>query len=339
MIFARLSMVPWTIFIFGFMLAGRQAQALDVILCGSGGEPEYRTKFRNWGDRLKRVLIDKAGREANDVYLFMEAVDNSKEENTQTISLKNLAAFFSALPDAGNAEEPLFIYMIGHGSYLRGQGKFHIPGPDLNLDHVADWLRKIGERPIVLINAASGSAAWVNGLSGPNRLIFSATKSVGEQYATEYMEFFLQALEQGLADPNRDERVSIWEVCERAASLTETWYTSNGLIATEHGILDDNGDGLGTRLVPDPIRVEPSDQRRDGLLARKLFLKDFVFPESVPPALVQDYRQALAAIEKLKTKKESLSEKDYYQRLEQQFLVAAKIHREIRMLMQDDSNN
>jgi hypothetical protein len=127
---------------------------------------------------------------------------------------------------------------------------------------------------------------------------------VDEKNATEFMEHFVQGLEDGSADQNRDERISVLEACGQGAVLTAASYLGQGLIQTEHALLDDNGDSLGTRLPIEPDDPAKSAPRtppppKDGADAGLCFVKDFLFPPSVPKDLIESYRSALNEVEKL----------------------------------------
>ena len=300
-------------------------RADDVIILGSGGSNEYRERFGEWGLRLKTVLLDKLNRPKDSVNLLTA---ETTETDAARTDLEKIREVFDGLARNHDPNKNLFIYLIGHGSHLRGESKFQIPGPDLSARELSRLLAPVKAKRVVLIQATSASAAFINELSGIDRIICTATKSVREENATEFMEFFIQSLEEGLADQNRDERISVWEATSQAAALTEAWYQENGLIATEHALLDDNGDMLGTRLHLAEATNKQEDL--DGDQARDCFIKDFSFPASVPQALIDQYLGLVKQAEALKTKKAGMNEADYYNQLEKIMISAAQTHRKIR---------
>ncbi len=307
--------------------------ARHVILCGSGGEEEYSPKFHEWGRRLRDALVNRIGAAPANVSLLMEPETDSPPPGTTT-SLESIRALFQALAQSG-ATDDVFVYLIGHGSYVKGESKFQIPGPDLSAEAFEAMLAELPAKHAVVIDGTSASAGFINVLSAPDRLICAATKSATEVNATEFMRLFIEALEDGSADRNRDERISVLEVCEQAAALTATHYASATLIATEHAILDDNGDGLGTRL---PIQValqeappaSPPPSSPDGALADTVFLKNFSFPANAPKELIDGYLARLDEIKALKAAKAQTPEADYYAALEALLLKAARTNRDIR---------
>jgi len=310
------------------------AGARHVILCGSGGEEEYSPKFREWGRRLRDVLVNRLGALPATVSLLMEPESAPHPPGTTT-SLESIQALFQTLAKSGAADE-VFVYLIGHGSYLKNESKFQIPGPDLTAEALEAMLAELPAQRLVVIDGSSSSAGFINVLSAPNRIICAATKSATEVNATEFMRLFIEALEDGSADQDRDERISVLEACEQAASLTASYFTSATLIATEHAILDDNGDGLGTRLPIQttlqeaPPKDEPLAISPDGALADAVFIKNFSFPPKAPKELIDTYLASLAEIKALKASKAQQLEDEYYAALETLLLKAARTNRDIR---------
>jgi hypothetical protein len=267
------------------------ASSSHLILCGAGGNGEYETRFLDWGRRLEDVLVRKFHFSEENVELLTE---RAQEVGGAVISLETIRDSFKALsakvPENPGAFPDLYVYLIGHGSYIRGESKFNIPGPDLTLLELKSLIGNAQARRIIVINGTPSSAGFINKLSGSNRIICTATKSVEEKNATEFMESFISALEDGSADRNRDERISVMEACGRAAELTASWYEENGLLATEHSLIDDNGDALGSRL---PIQNPDVDPSSDGAFAVSTFLRDHSFSPEVPKDLIAQYNAAL----------------------------------------------
>jgi hypothetical protein len=313
------------------------AEAHHIILSGSGGNAEYQQKFLDWGNRLRTALIDKSGCDPDHVILLSEMTSQANGEQgdevsfpgrTQPCTLDNIRAAFDALAQHPEQIDELFVYLIGHGSHRNGVSKFNVPGPDLSAEELDALLAPFVDRRCIVINASSSSAGFINVLSGPNRIICTATKSTEERNATEFMAFFVEGLEEGSADRDRDGRISLWEACTQAVALTDAWYTSEGLISTEHALLDDNGDALGTRLSLN-LTAAPN-QTLDGEAAGRCFIRDHVFPPQVPPALIAAYRDALGAVEAHIREKSEPLDPAYHTKLESLLVKAARANRAIR---------
>ena len=299
-----------------------RAAAFDVIISGSGGEEGYAERFGDWAQRLRRALIDRCDHPTDHVQLL-----NETGENADGIATKKGIA--NALRDLSKRVAPsddVFVFLIGHGTYRRRVAKLNTPGPDLTAEELDRLLKPLSARRIVVVNGASMSAPFVNALSRTGRVVCASTRSADQREATRFMGFLVQALEDGSADQNRDDRISILEICTQAASLTDAWFLSEGLIATENAILDDNGDGLGTRLSA------PSEDSADGAVAARCFLHDFRVPKGTSPALVAAYRKAIDAVQALVARKATMDSAAYYHLLERELVKAARLNREIKQM-------
>jgi len=305
------------------------ADPFALVLVGSGGDEEFSGRFTDWGTRLYRVLTQELGFESENVSLLMDGQGDDAAEPT----LESMQNALSSLGDRIGPEDDLFIFVIGHGSHLSGVSKINVPGPDVSADAIAEWIATLTPRRLAVVNTASASAGFINALSGSNRIVCTATKSTEEKNATVFMGHFIDGIEDGSADINRDTRISVYEACEQAAVLTRAWYESEGLIATEHALLDDNGDRRGSRLA-EP-RDPDEDEEIDGELASRSWLRDFSFPPEVPKELIDTYLQNLDEVEELKAQKDSIAEEEYTTQLERFLIDAARANAEIRRIVSE----
>src|SRR5690606_22674944 len=85
-----------------------------------------------------------------------------------------------------------------------------------------------------------------------------------ETNETRFGGHFVRAFAGEGADADRDGRVSMLEAFDFARREVEREYREAGNLLTEHALLDDDGDGKGSR--------EPAARSGDGSLARTLFL-------------------------------------------------------------------
>src|SRR5206468_3358863 len=116
---------------------------------------------------------------------------------------------------------------------------------DLSAKQMAELLAPL-PRPIILIDNSSSSAPFINELSRPNRIIITATKSGWEQNYTRFGKYFAKSVADPSADLDKDGQVSVLEAFLSASRQVEDFYKSERRLATEHALLDDNGDGKGT---------------------------------------------------------------------------------------------
>ena len=108
------------------------------------------------------------------------------------------------------------------------------------------------------------------------------------------------------------------------------FYQTAGRLATEHALLDDNGDGLGTPA--DWFRgVRATKQARDGASldgsrAQRFALIRSPAEQALPPALRARRDELEGRVELLRARKASLPEEDYYRQLEELLLDLAQVY-------------
>lgn len=335
-------------FLFYVLPIGGHADGLPqrhvLIVCGSGGTEEYQNKFQDWGERLQATALRGQGVSKERLIVLTDRAESRKNASP----LDNIKESLARIQQTAAPEDELFVFLIGHGSFMRGISRLLLTGEDLTAERLLEWLEGISIQRQIVVNASASSAGFINILSRSDRIICTAVKSAEENNATEFMEFFLQGLEQGRADADYDQRITLLEACRFAAEETQSWYRAQGLLATEHALLDDNGDGLGERLamevegdLENQSEAGSSDRSiisscetvstdSDGLLAARVLLIDESFSPSAPPDRIAAYLSVLDEIDEWTKNKNNMEEADYYRMLEILLLRAASVHREIR---------
>ena len=132
------------------------------------------------------------------------------------------------------------------------------------------------------------------------------------------------------SDIDRDGQTSLLEAWLFASRRTAEFYTTEGRLASEHSLLDDNGDGRGSRgeLF---IGLRPADNVKepellDGRAAGKWHLVRSE-EERLLTSEQRQQRDALEAeLETLRRQKESIDESHYLDALETLMLRLGKIY-------------
>ena len=234
-----------------------------VVISGAGGEEEYRDRFHEWGASIAGAAIDKYGLDAADVVWLAESPERDPRIDGPSRGDDVRKALTDVATRAG-AEDAVVIVLIGHGSFNGGESRFNVPGRDLTDGDFALLLEQFGTRKVVFVNTASSSGGFIETMSGPNRTVITATRSSRERNATLFAGFFAEALAGEGADTDKDERVSLLEAFIFARREVVRSYEERNLLATEHAVLDDNGDGEGSDFE--------DEGDLDGALARTVFL-------------------------------------------------------------------
>ena len=299
-------------------------KAFLLIIVGLAGDPDHGAAFTKWGAQLAdgagKLGVDKA----NVIYLGEpgEAVVRPSARATKEEIEKAFAQFAAA----AKPEDAVFVMLIGHGSFDGRAAKINLPGPDLAAADFNLLLRKLPAKQVVLVNTASASGPFIEGLSGPGRTIITATRNGAEQYATLFGGYWVDALTTEDADADKNRRISMLEAFRFAKGEVAKAYEREGLLATEHALLDDNGDKEGS--------AEPQANAADGKLASSLSLGSAA-DASLPAdpklrALYVERREMERRVESLRLLKDSMEPAKYNAELEKLVTELALKTREIR---------
>src|ERR1041385_1350821 len=171
---------------------------------------------------------------------------------------------------------------------------------------------------------ASASGEFIKGLAAKGRIVITATRNGQETNATRFAGFFIAALNATDADTDQDGHVSVLEAFVYANRLTVDFYKRAGRLATEHALLDDNGDGVGHDKL----------EAGEGLLARATYLDSLSVDEAAATAaagrLMKERTRLEGEIEQLIARKANMPEPEYEATLERLFIELAKTQRRKR---------
>ena len=285
-----------------------------VIINGPGGEAAYAKQFEEWTGQLSSVLAERYGFDSKNVKVLSE----------KTATAEEVKRTFATLKSQLDANNVLYLFLIGHGSFDGKESKFNLVGPDLSASEYNVLLSSLPTRRIVVLNMASASGEFIKSLAAKGRIVITATRNGQETNATRFAGFFISALNATDADTDQDGHTSVLEAFVYASRLTGDYYKRAGRLATEHALLDDNGDGVGREKA----------EAGEGLLARATYLDSLSFDEAAASAatakLLKERTRLEGEIEQLIARKANLPEGEYEATLERLFIELAKVNRSIK---------
>ena len=273
------------------------ARAFLLVLVGLSGDPEHGKLFQKWATSLTDTAQKLGVARDRVLQLDEPATKDDVEKAVETIARKS------------GPDDVVFIVLFGHGSFDGRTAKFNLRGPDLSAADFAALLRKLRSKHIVFANTASASGPFVQELAGPGRTIIAATRNGAEQYATLFGGFFVDAFSSDAADVDKNHRVTIKEAFDYAQREVGRAYEREGLLATEHAVLDDGGAladvfALGTagggETLPEDPRLRTLYAERRELEQRVEALK--VLKSSMDPARYESELERLATTLALKSR-------------------------------------
>ena len=218
--------------------------AFLLIVVGLAGDPEHGELFRKWAADLAAASLQLGVAQERILYLGDGAAGSFAPAGPAT--REGVEKAIGALAAQVAADDVVMIVLFGHGSFDGRTAKFNMRGPDPAAADFAPLLARLPSRRVVFVNTASASGPFVEALSAPGRTIITATRSGSEQFATLFGGYFVDALTADGADADKNRRVTVREAFEHATREVARAYEREGLLATEHALIDDQGNAAAT---------------------------------------------------------------------------------------------
>ncbi len=294
-------------------------QRFVLVVSGLGGEPVYRERFQRWALSLVETMRDRYRIPAARVrWLAEPGVDSQLVDGVSDKT--RVLAEIAGIAERSGPGDLVLVVLIGHGTALGERVLFNLPGPDLSPDEMAVALEALADRRLAVVNAAPASAAFLQRLSAPGRVVITATSTVAENQHTRFAGFFVEALAGDAADADKDGAVSLLEAFQYVGRRLEAAYRDEQRIQTEHPQLDDDGDGKGSG--------SPAADAADGAIAHRLVLSAGAGEDDTPEKLALDIqaRALVDRVERLKREKPVMPAQRYREELER-LLVELALNR------------
>jgi hypothetical protein len=296
--------------------AGQTTPAKPTVLLvlGAPGQDEFQTNFQRQVELWTRACEQA---QATTVRIGLDA-------NSNTSDCERLKRTLAQERNDGN--EALWLVLIGHGTFDGKEARFNLRGPDVTAAELSEWLKPF-RRPVVLIDTTAASAPFLNKLSATNHVIITATRSGSEQNFTRFGLHLVEALTDDQSDLDKDGQISLLEAFVAASARVAEFYRTEGRLATEHALLDDDGDGRGTpadwfRGVI-PIKKPAGNASVDGARAHQFHL----VLSQAEQGLLPDVRAKRDALEldivRLRASKSQRPASEYYRELEKLLIQLA----------------
>jgi hypothetical protein len=314
-------------------LAAQGSSTHVLVVSGLGGDPAYGARMQAWATQIVQAARERFAVPAENVQWLAERTEIDPARVTGRSTKEGIETAIGTIASRARANDVVLIVLFGHGSYQSGESRLSMPGPDLTAQDFAVQLGRLHNQTVVFANTTSASGEFVKALSGPGRVIVTATRSGNERNATNFGEHFAAAFANDVADTDKDGAVSVLEAFSYARTETNRQYEQDKRIPTEHAVLDDNGDQKGTD--------EPDRETDDGALAQATFIGQAAVvagaapPENASPALRALYAERKAIEDKLaalRALKDSMAAAEYEKQLEDLLVELALKNQEIRRM-------
>ncbi|HEX5104485.1 MAG TPA: hypothetical protein VFV87_11770 [Pirellulaceae bacterium] len=263
-----------------------------LIVCGLPGDAEHRELFAESVESLVTGLTTHHGFALENVALYwgdeIAEGDGPALKSSRGIATReSLAEGAESLQASLRANDTLWVFVFGHSHYDGRHAWLNIAGPDLNNQEFGRFFEGLKCREQVFFITTSASGFYLKPLAAAGRVVIVATEPDLEVNET----LFPHTLVKALADPppylefdaDRDGKLTLLDAYLWSARDIAQQYVTGELLATEHSLLDDTGDGRGTELQINYLSEElggrlkagqdwPAPPTGDGALARQIRL-------------------------------------------------------------------
>ncbi|MBL9190537.1 MAG: hypothetical protein JNK23_23870 [Opitutaceae bacterium] len=291
-------------------------QATVIFVAGAAGEADFAPEITAQAEAWAKASAQAGARH---VAIGLDAGGTADRERLQQV--------LAAEPKEGEGE--LWLVIAGHGTFDGKEAKINLRGPDVASAELAEWLKPF-KRPLAVIDTTSSSAPFLARLSSPQRVVVSATRSGNEQNYARFGKFLAEAITDPKSDLDKDGQISLLESFLSASHRTTEFYKTENRLATEHALLDDNGDGLGTPA--DWFRGVIATKRArdgaalDGVRAHQFHLVRSTAELQLPPAIRAQRDKLELEISALRERKAKMNEEKYFKELEKLLLALAALY-------------
>ncbi len=269
-----------------------------VVVEGLGGTQLYAEQFREQLTTMLPALRSTAGPDARVIVLA-----------GREATLERIGQAFLELATVVQPGDSLAVFLLGHGSHDGETYKLNVPGPDVTDRQLDQWLDGVPAAQQLVVSTTSSSGGALERLRSPSRIVITATKNGRERTATQFGEYWAEALGKAEADTNKNETISALEAFEYADGKVQAHFEAMKLLATEHAVLQ--------------------GERAEGfVLARLGSMASLAADASTRPLLDQreDMEERIAALTR---RKEEMSESEYLDALQALLLDLADLQEQI----------
>jgi len=266
---------------------------IAVIIVGHPGDSDHAALFKSSLEKIRTGLESHYGFHADDIHVFSGEPDEENSPDAATpdkpATRDSIAAELLTLKTGISADDSVFVIVMGHTHFENNLAWLNLPGPDLQQKEFAELFQGFQAKEQVFIITIPCSGYYIRNLSGPGRYIISATEAdleVNETLSPHALADLISAEPNPEWDLDKDQKFSLFEFYIALCQNVATRYSDETLIATEHGLLDDNGDGRGTELqmhflseeqggLPKNRQRQTLTEGRDGMSSSGLQLTEF----------------------------------------------------------------
>ena len=239
--------------------AGAPGTRRALIVCGLTGDAAHHMLYSETVSKLHEGLCQRLGFAESDVrVLFGDEPDDSDVgiiKSSRRATRAELEQSVAALREKLQPDDALWVIVVGHCHYDGKHAWLNLPGPDIQQFEFAKLFQGLSAAQQVFWLTTPTSGLYIKPLSAKGRVVISATEVDWETNEPEFPHELARVLssppEAKEFDIDRDGSVTLFDLYVTVARNLAQSYLERELLATEHPLLDDNGDGRGTDMQID----------------------------------------------------------------------------------------
>ncbi len=235
-----------------------------IIVCGLSGDAAHHKLFAESVGKLHEGLTKQLGFVADNVQvLFGDPVQEPDSEVIQSAkraTREELEKSVAELREKLQPEDALWVIVLGHSHYDSKHSWLNLPGPDIHQLDFGKLFADLKAREQVFFITTPTSGFYVKLLSAKGQVVITATEVDWETNETEFPHELARVLsappEAKDFDIDQDGASTLFDLYVTVVRNLAQSYLDRELLATEHPLLDDNGDGRGTEVQIDYLTAE-----------------------------------------------------------------------------------
>jgi hypothetical protein len=243
-----------------------------LIVCGLAGDEDHRKLFSETAELMLTGLTKHHGFAAENIKVLWgdepQEKDGPAVAGSQVATRESIIETGKELVEASQPEDALWVIVLGHAHYDNKLSWINVKGPDLSHIEFSKLFVGLPCREQVFFITTQVSGFFARSLSAPLRVVITATEADQEVNET----LFPHKLAKNLAEPpeleefdvNEDGQATLFDLYLLTAKQTLEDYAANEFLATEHALIEDNGDGRGTEVQLDYFVEDLGGRRRAG---------------------------------------------------------------------------
>lgn len=233
-----------------------------ILLCGLSGDAAHHKLYSETMTKLHEGLTQRLGFADVQVLFGDEPVAADAEviKSAGRATREELEKSVMALGAKLQADDAMWVIVVGHSHYDGKHSWLNLPGPDIQQTDFAKLFADLTAREQVFFITTPTSGYYVKPLSAKGRVVITATETDWETNETEFPHELARVLsappEAKEFDIDQDGAITLFDLYVTVVRNLAQSYLERELLATEHPLLDDNGDGRGTELQIDYLTVD-----------------------------------------------------------------------------------